>query len=259
MLDCSMIERVMTTIFKSPVTTKQGICYRKLVRLLLCLIALQPAIACSQVPQVVIRRSTVTLQQLVFAPQQQVVQAVPPGTYALCRDDAFSPAFSFVSIKFWTQYVFDELILNKAVPAYENCPFAVYAQRRYRPKPGDIRTEDCIARIRAEGTRVTSIQMFVTGEDKRHYFQCEYRLSMAFIGYQGALHMAERDLFVASDHPETLYGYPIRRFFSRIMPAPFVHLQWGCRVRPITVYKPEPGATREQVDAQFRNSPCLKN
>lgn len=253
MLDCSMIERVMTTIFRSPVTTKQGICYRKLVRLLLCLIALQPAIACSQVPQVAIRRSTVTLQQLVFAPHQKVVLAVLPATHNICRDAAMDPEFGVPSIRMWTGDIF-----YTAKPIDDNCPFAVYAQSRYRPKLGDIRTDDCIARIRAEGTSVTSIHMFVTGEDKRHYFQCEYRLSMAFIGYQGALHMAERDLFVASEHPERLYGYPIARAYSRIMPAPFVHLQWGCRIRPIIVYKPEPGATREQVEAQFRASPCRK-
>ena len=243
----------MTTIFKSPVTTKQGICCRKLVQLLLCLIALQPAIACSQVPKVVVRRSNITLQQLVFAPHQKLVQAVLPGNYEFCFDSGMDPEFRPPSIWMWTGYIF-----QNAKPLENNCLFGVYSESRYRPETGDIRTDDCIARIRAEGTSVASIQMFVIGEIKGRYFQCMYRLSMAFIGYQGALHMAERDLFVASDSPEKLYGYPIARAYSRIMPAPFVHLQWGCRIRPIIVYKPEPGATREQVEAQFRASPCRK-
>jgi hypothetical protein len=211
-------------------------------------------IACSQEPQAIIPHTNIPLETLVFAPGQNFVQAVSPGTYDICRDAAMTPEFGVPSIKIWTSPIF-----RTAIPTNEHCAFGVMSKRRYHPQTGDIRTKDCIARLRSNGTQVTSITMFVNEETKRHYFQCEFRLSMAFIGFQGALNMPEDVLFVASDHPGTLYGYPILRAYSRIMPAPFVHLQWACRIWPTVVYQPKPGQTRKQVNSNFRNSQCKKN
>jgi hypothetical protein len=214
---------------------------------------LDPTVACSQVPQVRIPRSNLSLETLVFAPGQSSVRAVPLGNYRICRDGAMTPEFGVPSIRMWTGQIFET-----AAPVSAQCAFAVYSKQRYHHEVGDIKTADCIARIRTNGSNLTSIKMFVNFETKRHYFQCEYRLSMAFIGFQGALYIAEQNLFVASDRPEILYGYPISRAYSQVMPAPFVHLQWACRIAPVVVYRPGVGQSRAQVEANFRNSRCKK-
>lgn len=207
--------------------------------------------ACSQSPPVVIPRTNVPLETLVFAPDQRIVQAVSTGTYDICRDDAMSPEFKVTSIHIWTGPIF-----RTAIKPSGNCPFAVYSKQRYKPQSGDIRTADCITRLRSTGERVTSIVVYVTEATKRHYFQCEYRLSMAFIGFQGALHMPENMLFAANDRPATTYGLPIERAFSRIMPAPFIRLQRACGSPISWFYKPTPGQTRAEVQANILNTPC---
>jgi len=207
----------------------------------------------SSTPPVIIPRSNVALETLVFAPGQAIVKAVPTGIYDICRDNAMSPEFKVTSITIWTGSIF-----RAAIPATNHCPFSVLSKHRYRPQSGDIRTKDCIARVLSHGSTISSITMFVNEESKRNYFQCEYRLSMAFIGFHGALYIPEDVLFVKSSHPEALYGYPVLRAYSSIMPESFVHLQWQCRVPPTIVYHPEPGQTRQQVNTSFRNSSCKR-
>ena len=208
-------------------------------------------VACSQPPQIVIPHTNVPLETLIFSPGQKVVQAVSTGTYDICRDSAMDPEFKVTSIEIWTGPIF-----RTALKPSGKCPFAVYSKRRYRPQSGDIRTADCVARLRSHGSGVTSITMYVAEETKRHYFQCEYRLSMAFIGFQGALHMPENVLFAANDRPATTYGLSIERAFSRIMPVPFIRLQRTCGSPISWFYKPTPGQTRAEVDANILKSPC---
>jgi hypothetical protein len=98
--------------------------------------------------------------------------------------------------------------------------------------------------------------MFVREESKRHYFQCEYRLSMAFIGFQGALHIPEDVLFAVNNQPTKTYGFPVERAFSRIMPAPYVRLQRACGTPISWFYKPTPGETPAEVGANILKTPC---
>jgi hypothetical protein len=216
------------------------------------LVACVPAMAGSAMPKIVIPHTSVQLETLIFAPEQRIVQAVSAGTFDICRDDAMAPDFSVASIRIWTGPLFRTAIR----PPRGRCPFAVYSKQRYSPQPGDIKTEDCIARPRTHGAQVTSITMFVMEETKRHYFQCEYRLSMAFIGFQGALHLPENLLFVPSHDPMEKYGYPIGRAFSEIMPEPFIRLQRACQAPISWFYKPIPGQTRSQVNSAILATPC---
>lgn len=207
--------------------------------------------ACSQASPAVIPKTDVTLEEFIFAPGQKVVEAVPKGTYDICFDEPMTPDFRATSITMWTGPLF-----RTAVKPSDLCRFGVYSKRRYQPQRGDIRTADCIARLRSRGGQVTSITMFVTEETKRHYFQCEYRLSMAFIGFQGALHLSEARLFVADARPATTYGLPIERAFSPIMPRPFIRLERACGAPATGFYKPPPGQTRSEIDASIKETSC---
>ena len=81
-------------------------------------------------------------------------------------------------------------------------------------------------------------------------------MAMAYIGFFGALSIPEREIFTESDHPITLYGYPVPRAYSRIMPEPFIRLQWACRSVENPVYRPILGQLRDEATRVFMKSKC---
>lgn len=221
-------------------------------------LSLLASAACQAAPDVsgdvsgpTIPRSTVALEHLVFLPQQVEVAAVRPGVYDICRDGAMTPQYRVSSISAWTGQIFRTARITNDL-----CQFSVQSMELMVPTQGDIETADCVTQIALNGSAIESIRAFVRRNDPLNYFQCEYRLSMAFIGYVGALSMDEAVIFRRSDNPAADYGAPFRAAFSSVMPAPFVHLQWKCRGAG-TPYVFAPGLRRPEVFEAYNQANCF--
>lgn len=215
---------------------------RTVVAVILCLFAAASAVASdSNVPRL-IPRTSISIEELMFAPGQTVVQSVRPPLYEICRDGLMQPEFNPRFIRYWTR----SFGVTLATPG-QPCKFAVFSSAKYVMQPGDIKTDDCIARIKIDGSAVTSIMMFTRGVSTRHYYQCEFRMAMAAFGYQGALHIDEKRLFL----PQRFYGYIADSNLSPLSPVAFIQLQISC-----LGYRPQPGQNRAQAMAIFKTVPA---
>lgn len=215
---------------------------RTVFAVILCLFAAASAVASdSNVPRL-IPRTSISIEELMFAPGQRVVQSVGTPEYKLCRDGLMRPEFWPRFIFFWTR----SHGVTLASPG-QRCEFAVFSGVKYVKQPGDIKTTDCIARIKVDGSAVTSIMMFTRGVSTRHYYQCEFRMAMAAVGYQGALHIDEKRLFL----PQRFFGYTKDSNLSPLSPVAFIQLQISC-----PGYRPQPGQNRAQAMAIFKTVPA---
>jgi len=215
---------------------------RTVFAVILCLFAAVSAVASDSSAPRLIPRTSISIEELMFAPGQTAVQAVRPPGYKLCVDGSMQPEFWPRFIIFWTKSVSYELI-----PPGPPCKFSVFSGAKYVKQPGDIKTTDCIARIKVDGSAVTSIMMFTRGVSTRHYYQCEFRMAMAAVGYQGALHIDEKRLFL----PTRFYGYNVNSNLSPLSPEAFIQLQISC-----PGYRPQPGQNRAQAMAIFNTIPA---
>ncbi|MEO9824189.1 MAG: hypothetical protein ABJF50_07210 [Paracoccaceae bacterium] len=215
-------------------------------------------LSCEQVPSASVKESgpkifqtNIAIEDLIFLPGQQRVARVSGPRFDLCRDGSMAPNYKVATIMAWTGRIF-----RSAVNAHKGCRFSVSAIDRLRPTPGDIQTDDCVAQVKMREQAIYSIHIFTKSKSPAGYFQCEFRLSMAYLGYLGALSMSEADMFEEQQSPEAFYRIPYFQSLSHLMPEPFVKLQWSCRGYA-SPYLIPPGLTRAEAINFYRKSDCL--
>jgi len=198
-----------------------------------------------------IPNSNITIEELHFLPELQLIVRAAAGQHTLCREGEMLPEYTPRSIASWAGRMF----VRTKNDQIDDCNFSVLSSSRIHIRDSDIVTNDCISRIEIDGFEITALSVFVQEDVPRNFFQCEFRLKMAIVGFNGALSLPESRLFLASDQPARLYGAPFLEAYSSVMPSAFVHLQWACRDE-ITPFGPPAGSTREAVQLFYAQSDC---